>query len=117
MTRFVVGLTMAAILLVGLSPAMGADRTWNYTSRVGYPVQPYYSEPSPAKPARQERPLLKKILIGGALVGIGFAAGRITAPRPDPYYSGYSGYQPRHYPTHHSAYNRGQYNHSHGRRF
>jgi hypothetical protein len=109
MTRFVVGLTLAAILLAGISPTMGADRYWNYTSRVGYPAQPYYPEPAPA---RQERPLLKKLLIGGALVGIGFAAGRLTAPKPDPYHSGYSGYQPRHYPTHHSAYN-----HGHGRRF
>lgn len=39
-------------------------------------------------PYRQDYPVLKKLLIGGALVGIGFAAGRLTAPRPTTTYYG-----------------------------
>jgi hypothetical protein len=39
----------------------------------GYPVQPV---------GQDEHPILKKVLIGGALVGIGFLAGRLTAPQP-----------------------------------
>ena len=69
MTRFVVRLTLAAVLLMGVTPAMAGDRFWNYGSHAGYPTQTYYPAPSPVT---QERPLLKKLVIGGILVGVGF---------------------------------------------
>jgi hypothetical protein len=37
-----------------------------------------------------DHPILRNVLIGGALVGLGFAAGRLTAPAPYAY--GYGGY-------------------------
>ena len=42
----------------------------------GYPVQ------------QEQYPILKKVLVGGALFGAGFLAGRLTAPKP--HYGGYS---------------------------
>jgi hypothetical protein len=110
MTRLVVGVTLCAILLGSVSPAMAGDPYWNYSNRAAYPAPVYYPQPAPAA---QERPLLKKLLIGGALVGIGFAAGRLTAPKPYQYDIGYpvhSGYRPPRYPVH-SVHNHGHHGH------
>ena len=72
---------VALVTLVGaLSAAVPASaQDWGYGG--GYP------------PQQESHPVLKKVLIGGALVGIGFLAGRLTAPKPQTSY-----YQPQSYP-------------------
>jgi len=72
-------------------------------------AQQYYYSPSSYPPPQQDNPVLRKVLIGGALVGIGFLAGRLTAPQGDscgqPYHPGYGYQPPRGYqPTHGGGY-------------
>lgn len=49
-----------------------------------------YAYPPPYPPPAEEYPLLRKLLVGGVLVGVGYALGRATAPQPQPYYAGYA---------------------------
>lgn len=91
MKRLVLALTLAATTLTGLRPAAAGD----YYPSYGYPYPPAPCAPQPY-PAQQGAPILQKLIVGGILVGIGFAAGRLTAPRPQPY--GY-GYAPAPYPA------------------
>jgi hypothetical protein len=59
-------------------------------------AQDWYGGGYPVQPASQEQyPILKRVLVGGALFGAGFLAGRLTAPKPYQNYSypqgGYGG--------------------------
>lgn len=71
MKRIIVTLTLAAMLL-GTTPSLQAQ-DWAY-SPAGYPPQ-------------QDHPILKKVLIGAGLVGLGYLIGRATAPKPGAVYS------------------------------
>jgi hypothetical protein len=50
-------------------------------------AQGYYGGGYPSYPVQQQSqyPVLKQVLIGGALVGAGFLIGRATAPKPNYY--------------------------------
>lgn len=65
MKRVVAVVTMCSVLGGLAGSAQAQD--WRYAG-------------SPA-PYQQDHPVLRKVLVGGALFGIGFAAGRLTAPR------------------------------------
>ncbi len=93
MKRFVLALTLAATTINGLRPALAGDYYPNYGGGYPYSSQPCAPQPYPAQ---QGTPILQKLIVGGILVGVGFAAGRLTAPRPQPY--GY-GYAPQPYPA------------------
>lgn len=73
MKRIVTALTLAGLLL-GSVPSVRAQ-DWAYAP-VGYPP-----------PQQQDHPILKKVLIGAGLVGIGYLIGRATAPKPGPVYT------------------------------
>ena len=77
MKRIVVTLVLLGIMGATVQPALAHD--WGYA-------------PYPYRPGHQETPVLQKVLVGGALIGLGFAAGRLTAPRPQ--YDYRYGYQP-----------------------
>ena len=85
MKRLVLILTLAATTITGLRPAMAGDYYPNYYGG-GYP-QPCAPQPYPVQ---QGTPILQKLIVGGILVGVGFAAGRLTAPKPQPYGYGYA---------------------------
>lgn len=72
MKRIVVALTLVGLML-GSTPSLQAQ-DWRY-SPVGYPTQ------------EQGHPILKKVIIGAGLVGIGYLIGRTTAPKPGPVYT------------------------------
>lgn len=95
MKRLVLALTLAATTITGLRPAMAGDY---YPNNYGYPYSQAPCAPQPY-PAQQSAPILQKLIIGGILVGVGFAAGRLTAPRPQPYGYGSQpyGYAPQPY--------------------
>jgi len=108
MKRIILALTLVSTSVLGLKPAAAQD----YYYQGGYPVQYQY----PAQ--QQDNQVLKKVLIGGALLGAGFLAGRLTAPRPN---YGYGNYPPpvvKPYPTNyghpHHAHHGG---HHHGRHY
>jgi len=46
-------------------------------------AQDYYGGGYPAQ--QEQYPVLKRVLIGGALFGAGFLTGRLTAPKPQQY--------------------------------
>ncbi len=75
-----VAVLMLAMVVGSVSPA----------SAQGY----YYPAAQPANYGygygSNDHPILRNVLIGGALIGVGFAAGRLTAPQPYAY--GYGGY-------------------------
>lgn len=91
------GLTMLGLLVGSVAPSQAAPwdapvvqyggGSYGYAAQYqpvgtyGYPVQPVGHQ--------DEHPILKKVLIGGALVGIGFLAGRLTAPKPQYHYNNY----------------------------
>lgn len=106
MKRFVLGLMLASSLVLGARPAAAQDYYYQQGGYPGgYPVQ-----------QQQGNPVLKKVLIGGALLGAGFLAGRLTAPQPN---YGYGNYPPvvnpypRNHGHHHQAHH--QHGHQHGR--
>lgn len=73
MKRLAFALALMSSLAVGVRPVAAAD--WNY--------QPAYPVGYPAPYQQNNQEVLKKVLIGGALVGLGFLAGRLTAPKPN----------------------------------
>jgi len=81
MKRLVATLALLGVLGTSLPQAQAGD--W-YGG--GYPVQ------------QEQYPILKRVIVGGALFGAGFLAGRLTAPKPQPY-QGYpqphGGYYPQ----------------------
>ncbi|MCE9603701.1 MAG: hypothetical protein K8U03_02235 [Planctomycetia bacterium] len=79
MKRIVLGLTLLSSFVVGVRPAAAQDY-YQGGYPVGYPVQ-----------QQQGNPILKKVLIGGAIFGVGYLAGRLTAPQPN---YGYGNYPP-----------------------
>jgi hypothetical protein len=75
-----VGVLSVATLVGSVAPASAQNYAY------GYPQQPYgYGT------YNNDHPVLRNLLIGGALIGVGFAAGRLTAPRPYQYNYGYQG--------------------------
>lgn len=102
--KIVLTLTMLSVLFAGISPATAQD--WSY-QQGGYPA-PYQQQ--------QRHEVLKKVLVGGALVGLGFLAGRLTAPKPN-YGYGHGGYGQQYQPQYnHPAHYRGHQGHG-GHRF
>ena len=112
MKRIILALTLVSTSVLGLKPAAAQDYYQG-----GYPVQYQY----PAQ--QQDNQVLKKVLIGGALLGAGFLAGRLTAPKPN---YGYGSYPPpvvKPYPTnyghphhaHHGGHSRSYPVHYRGR--
>ncbi len=91
MKRIVLALAMLGTFGTSLQTARADD--WYYAG--GPYGQPYYG----AQYQQQGNPILKKVLIGGALIGAGFLAGRLTAPRPYAY-----GYAPAPIYQHHHGY-------------
>jgi len=81
---------------VGVQSASAQDYYYAGGYPGGYPVQ-----------QQDQYPVLKKVLIGGALFGAGFLAGRVTAPQPN-YYA--PAVQP--YPTNYRGHGH-QHNHGH----
>jgi hypothetical protein len=79
MKRFVVGLTLLGMMFASTQSLVAGD--WQYGNAGYAPVS-----------QQQDHPILRKVLIGAGLVGVGFLAGRLTAPKPNSYY-GY-GQQP-----------------------
>lgn len=72
MKRLAFALALMSSLAVGVRSAAAADGSYQPAYPVGYPA-PYQ---------QNNQEILKKVLIGGALVGLGFLAGRLTAPKP-----------------------------------
>lgn len=72
MQRFAFAFALLSSLAVGVRPAAAGDGNYRPAYPVGYPA-PYQ---------QNDHEVLKKVLIGGALVGLGFLAGRLTAPKP-----------------------------------
>lgn len=81
MKRIALALALASVLIGSVQPAMAGD--W------GYPAAPY------GYPPQQDHPVLRKVLVGAGLIGIGLLIGRATAPQPQ---YGYSHYQPQFQP-------------------
>lgn len=89
---------MLAMTLLGTTVGVQSASAQDYYYAGGYPA---------GYPTQQEQyPVLKKVLIGGALFGAGFLAGRVTAPKPNyyppvvqPYPTNYRG--PQHHHGHH----------------
>jgi hypothetical protein len=79
MKRLVATLALLGVLGTSLPQAQAQD----WYGGGGYPVQPV---------SQEQYPVLKKVLIGGALFGVGFLAGRLTAPQ-QPQYPVYQGPQ------------------------
>jgi hypothetical protein len=79
MKRLILALTLLGTTLTAVNPALAND--WSYGH--GYP------------PAQRHNDVLKQVLIGGALVGIGYLAGRMTAPQNNYGYAPNYGYQPQ----------------------
>lgn len=77
MKRIALVLALASVLISGVRPAVAGD--W------GYPAGPY------GYPPQQDHPVLRKVLVGAGLIGIGLLIGRATAPQPQ---YGYGNYQP-----------------------
>ncbi|MBL8826996.1 MAG: hypothetical protein JNM18_08415, partial [Planctomycetaceae bacterium] len=69
MKRIVVALMLASVLVSGARPVAAGD--W------GYPAGPY------GYPQQQDHPVLRKVLVGAGLIGIGVLIGRATAPQPN----------------------------------
>jgi hypothetical protein len=93
MKRLVATLALLGILGTSLPQAQAGD--W-YGG--GYPPQEQY-------------PILKKVLVGGALFGAGFLAGRLTAPKPQPYPAyphPHGGYYPQQGGGHHGHHGWGR---------
>jgi hypothetical protein len=70
MKRIVVALTLVGMLLGSTSSLQAGD--WRYSNAGNAP--------------QQDHPILKKVLIGAGLVGVGYLIGRLTAPKPGPVY-------------------------------
>jgi len=62
--------TMFSLLFAAAAPVSAGD--WHH--QAGYPA------PYPQSNQRQD--VLKQVVVGGALIGLGFLAGRLTAPQP-----------------------------------
>lgn len=76
MKRAILALTLFTTAALGVAPA-SAQQGYYYQGGgypVNYPVQ-----------QQEQYPVLKKVLIGGALLGAGFLVGRATAPQPNYY--------------------------------
>ncbi len=102
MKRVVVALTLLGFLfgVVGSTQAQDFGYGGGYTTYpagYGYPVQPVGQQ--------EQYPILKKVLIGGALIGAGFLAGRLTAPKQPQY---------NYYPPQGPQYLPGQFGGGHG---
>lgn len=67
MKRIALVLALSSVLLTGVRPVVAGD--WGQPVQYGYPPQ-------------QDHPVLRKVLIGAGLVGIGLLIGRATAPQP-----------------------------------
>jgi hypothetical protein len=80
-------------------------------------AQDWYGGGYPVQPVQQEQyPVLKRVLIGGALFGAGFLAGRLTAPKPQQYH-GYpqGGHGGGYYPQQGNGPHHGNGHHGWGR--
>lgn len=107
----VLGLTMLGVLASAVQPAGAQGFGQPYGGNNGYgqtyaPVGNYGSYPGQPT-GLANNPVLQKVLIGGALLGAGFLAGRLTAPRPYPTYNNYPPVQPQFQPS----YNGGHHGH------
>lgn len=101
MKRIVLTLMFVSSLVLGVQPAGAQDYYYNQGGYpAGYPVQ-----------QQNGNPVLKKVLIGGALLGAGFLAGRLTAPKPN---YGYGNYPPVGNPYPQNFNNHGHHAHHHG---
>ena len=94
MKRIILALTLLSTTVVGASSASAQDYYYQGGYPVNYPVQ-----------QQSQYPVLKQVLIGGALVGAGFLIGRATAPKPNyyppvvqPYPTNYGGHHHNHGP-------------------
>jgi hypothetical protein len=83
MKRIALVLALASVLITGVRPAAAGD--WGYPANYGYPQQ-------------QGHPVLKKVLVGAGLIGLGVLIGRATAPQPQYGYGQYPQYQPHYQP-------------------
>lgn len=106
MLRFVksgvLGLTILGLLASAVQPAsaQGFGQPYGY----GQQYQPVGNYGYPVQPAGEQYPVLKKVLIGGVLVGAGFLAGRLTAPKPYPVYNNYPPARPQFQPSHNGGH-------------
>lgn len=95
----VLGLTMLGLLASAVQPASAQGFGQPYGYGYGQQYQPVGNYGYPAQPAGDQYPILKKVLIGGVLVGAGFLAGRLTAPKPYPVYNNYPPIAPQFQPS------------------
>ena len=115
MRRVVVSLVLSGLLLAGVQPAMAQQ--FGYQSNLGYPNAGYAGYGTPYgggygyTVAQPQYPVMQKVIVGGTLIGLGFAAGRATAPqgyynsgygyRGSSFQGNYGGYGGHHHNTHH----------------
>ncbi|MGC3967212.1 MAG: hypothetical protein QM775_07535 [Pirellulales bacterium] len=80
------GLTMLGLLVGSVAPSQAGpwgQVQYGYGNAYQAQYQPVGNYGYPVQPVGQDdHPILKKVLVGGALVGLGFLAGRLTAPKP-----------------------------------
>lgn len=106
--RVVTTLTILSTLSAGIRPVSAQDWSYAPAAPVGYPA-PYQSN---------NHDVLKKVLVGGVLVGLGFLAGRLTAPRPNYGYGyNYAPQGPQIQPPFGQPAFYGSYHGPHGHRF
>ena len=107
----VLGLTMSGLLAGAVQPAGAQGFGQPYGGGYGQQYQQVGSYGYPVQPAGDQYPILKKVLIGGVLVGAGFLAGRLTAPKPYPTYNNYPPVRPQFQPSFQPSFRGGHHGH------